>query len=227
MDHVDFYGWAEFIARSIHPNVPKSILDLGCGTGTLLKYLPYKARKVGLDSSPQMLEKARENFPEGSYFQGNIEKFDLPERFDLILCTHDTVNYLLEPESLENHFSNVYRALIPCGYYFFDISSEYNLQVNFHKQIFKGKYENFYFIWENEYDPVEKLIYSTLRFTYQENGETVTQKEVHVQKYYPVSYVESILEKNNFRIMERGSDYKTKKVHAKSSLLTYLVQKKN
>jgi ArsR family transcriptional regulator len=46
--------------------------DLGCGTGDLLLALGARAEKViGVDSSPQMLAKAKERLPAGS--QGNIE----------------------------------------------------------------------------------------------------------------------------------------------------------
>ncbi|MEI3567963.1 MAG: methyltransferase domain-containing protein [Akkermansia muciniphila] len=45
-------------------NPDQSILDLGCGTGTLTHALLEKSASVtGLDSSPEMIAKARQLYP--------------------------------------------------------------------------------------------------------------------------------------------------------------------
>ena len=52
-------GLLEFIPH----NMEQTILDLGCGTGTLTTQLvPLASKVVGVDSSQSMIEKAREQY---------------------------------------------------------------------------------------------------------------------------------------------------------------------
>lgn len=64
------------------------VLDLGCGTGKLTKYLheTIAAREtIGLDSSENMLQAAREFEGHGLRFvQGHIEENSVPGKFDLV-----------------------------------------------------------------------------------------------------------------------------------------------
>lgn len=56
----------------------REVVDLGCGTGELTSLLAQRypgARTVGVDSSEQMLEKARERFAELTWERGSIESF--------------------------------------------------------------------------------------------------------------------------------------------------------
>ena len=60
-DFVTEYG--EGLLEFIPNNVEQTILDLGCGTGTLTKQLvPLGSKVVGVDSSPSMINKAKEQF---------------------------------------------------------------------------------------------------------------------------------------------------------------------
>ena len=62
-DFVAEYGkeLLEFIPQSS----TQTILDLGCGTGVLTAQLASKCRKlIGVDSSPDMIDKARKQYRE-------------------------------------------------------------------------------------------------------------------------------------------------------------------
>ncbi len=66
-DFVAEYGKDLLTYIPDHP--AQSILDLGCGTGTLtIQLAELGSRVMGVDSSPSMIEKARERFP-GLTFQ--------------------------------------------------------------------------------------------------------------------------------------------------------------
>jgi len=56
------------------------------------------------------------------------------ERFDLVTCWFDSLNYLLEEEDLERTFDGVYRALKKGGFFIFDVNTIYALAVIWQKQ---------------------------------------------------------------------------------------------
>ena len=80
---------------------PKNILDIGCGPGNstnaLVSVFP-NAQVTGIDSSEDMLTKARETYPnihfEHGFVPDDLDK--LPEEFDLIFsnaCIHWIPNH--------------------------------------------------------------------------------------------------------------------------------------
>lgn len=76
------------LVELIEPNRFKRVVDLGCGTGELTRELHTKFDAVstlGIDSSPQMLEKAKAFPAMGLEFQlSSIEDFHPTEPFDLV-----------------------------------------------------------------------------------------------------------------------------------------------
>lgn len=76
----------DLIAR-IAPSEIHRIIDLGCGTGRLTACLAERwtaASIAGIDSSPDMLAKAREDHPELSWAEGDIANWSPDEPPDLI-----------------------------------------------------------------------------------------------------------------------------------------------
>lgn len=95
---------------------PRSILDLGTGTGKFLAlFLAAQKwdRAAGLDFSGQMLRKAREGLsPEAEFVSADFH--DLPFRpaaFDLIISSFT----LRSVQDLPRFFSEVHRVLAPQG----------------------------------------------------------------------------------------------------------------
>ena len=70
------------LVRLIPPNL--KVLEIGCGTGDLLKALT-PSRGVGLDFSPKILELARQRHPEFEFIEGAAENLPLAEPFDAIV----------------------------------------------------------------------------------------------------------------------------------------------
>jgi SAM-dependent methyltransferase len=64
-----------------------SVLEIGCGTGELLQKIKGK-RKLGIDYSPAMIEKAKAQFPGLEFKVMAAEKIELDEKFDLIILSN-------------------------------------------------------------------------------------------------------------------------------------------
>src|ERR1700756_944779 len=66
---------------------PRLVVDLGCGPGNSTELLVERfpqAQVVGLDSSPDMLRKARERLPTCKFVQGDIATWTPEAGTDLI-----------------------------------------------------------------------------------------------------------------------------------------------
>ena len=227
MDHVDFQEWANFIIGSWkETKLPDKILDLGCGSGTLLNHFPSSiGTKVGIDSSLQMLEMAKKKYPKIQYIQSDIIYFSLKEKFPLVVSTHDTLNYILQPEKLITHFQTVNKNMELGGYYFFDLSSEYNLIHNFHKKQLFYNIDSVKLTWRNTYNQKRKVITSTLIFSIFKDLKIQKYRETHYQKFHPHSIILKILQKTGFSLVSIGSDYKTWTLKKDCCLINYLAKK--
>ena len=93
--------------------------DVGCGTGTFLRYLlRYRVPLVGVDSSPQMLEVAARRLPANrvALLHQDMRELRLPSPVDLVTCNGDTLNYLLKPRQLGHVLQRCAANLCPGGH---------------------------------------------------------------------------------------------------------------
>lgn len=75
------------LASKIVVDVPSKIIDLGCGTGTSTALLQEKwpqAKIFGFDSSVEMIEKAKSEFPEITWINADLNDWRPIERYDII-----------------------------------------------------------------------------------------------------------------------------------------------
>ena len=104
------------IINTTRPTRDSRILDIGSGTGHHVSNFTANGFKtVGLDSSPAMIKKARENYPELEFKQGDVlETMLFPgNSFSHITCLYFTI-YYIKNKSL--FFQNCLHWLKPGGY---------------------------------------------------------------------------------------------------------------
>lgn len=101
----------------------KCILDLGCGTGTLLKNYSLNNKTFGIDVSPEMINIAKAKDKNSSYKIGDIKKFKLEKKFNIITCAYDTINHLQSLKSWGRLFKNVSAHLTDDGIFIFDYNT--------------------------------------------------------------------------------------------------------
>src|SRR5699024_12377284 len=76
-----------------------SILDIGSGTGELLKILQAK-RKLGIDNSEEMIKIARENDPESENRFQDLVTMELAKQVELITATADVLHKATSKDAL-------------------------------------------------------------------------------------------------------------------------------
>jgi len=125
-DRADEVAYFRSLIERYHPQA-KTVLELACGTGTVLEQLQPFYEVAGVDLSEQMLEVARAKLPSTQLLHGDMTKIDLSERFDVVLCVFDSINHLLEFRAWEAVFDRAREHLEPRGLFLFDMNTEAKL----------------------------------------------------------------------------------------------------
>ena len=100
-----------------------SLLELACGTGSILARLTTSAQLTGLDRSPEMLAVAAAKVPGTRLVQGDMSSFDLGRRLDVVVCVFDSVNHLLDVGSWASMFACVHAHLTEHGLFVLDVNT--------------------------------------------------------------------------------------------------------
>ncbi len=83
--HAFVFAYGEDLLGLLAAQPGERILDLGCGTGHLTAQLAQSgATVIGLDYSPQMIEVARQTYPQLEFVLGDASDFQLAEPFDAV-----------------------------------------------------------------------------------------------------------------------------------------------
>jgi len=104
---------------------PKTIIDLGCGTGGHALILAERGYKVvGIDRSGPMLKIARRKAKSSSFkidfTEGDITKLKLGEKFDAVISMFAVMGYQNSNEDLQNACRVAHDHLTSKGLFIFD-----------------------------------------------------------------------------------------------------------
>jgi len=207
MNHIDYDGWASYLAiiSDMHDFTPNSILDLACGTGSMIIALDKQGHKQidGCDLSHFMLKKARQkinisvNNPHDiNLFSCDMRKLNCVDKYDLIISLNDSFNYMNSLNDLKLALESCYKQLNDGGTLFFDLSSESNIFKNFNETICE-KFLRGAYTWANCYDPTTRILYSNLDFLDYASGNVY--RESHKQRIHTLDEVEKILFEIGFK----------------------------
>jgi SAM-dependent methyltransferase len=114
---------AEFIASVIkHANDRAStLLEVACGTGSIMAALADRYRVSGLDISPGVLSVAREKLSDGTaLYLADMSDFRIGATFDAIICVYHGINHLLSLSDVRSFFACAHRHLNDGGVLVFD-----------------------------------------------------------------------------------------------------------
>jgi SAM-dependent methyltransferase len=81
-------AWARvLVSEYIRPVAGARILEIGCGPGTIIQYLP-KSEYLGFDLSSRYIELAKKRYPQANFVCERVSQFSLMERrnFDVVLA---------------------------------------------------------------------------------------------------------------------------------------------
>ena len=108
-----------------HQITVRTSLDLACGTGVLCEILHKNGiRACGMDFSEGMIEIARGSNPSIEYEVADMIQYRPDRQFDLVTCTGDALNHILDLNDVEQIFKNVFGYLSEGGWFIFDLLNE-------------------------------------------------------------------------------------------------------
>jgi len=146
--------------------MPKTALDLACGTGVLCRILHQKGiHAFGMDLSPGMIDIARAGEPEIHYDVADMTTYRPEKFFDLVTCTGDALNHIPALTDIEKIFDNVYGYTAPGGFFIFDILNEQEVSDS---EPFEMDFSDSVRVWFQMTRPGEKQVNLKIRVFEQE-----------------------------------------------------------
>jgi SAM-dependent methyltransferase len=105
--------WTEF---------PKTVLDIGCGTGSHLKEFSeqHSVRGTGVDPCEEMISVARQkDVSKCTFYVGEV--FDIEEdQFDVAVSFFNVINHINDYATLRKTFKSIYSKINQGGHFLFD-----------------------------------------------------------------------------------------------------------
>lgn len=225
MDNIDYPQWADYLEGLLKKQGVSGglVLDLGCGTGTMTELLARAGYDmIGVDSSAEMLELAREKqlaqaeerageeaFRESGeagegrsagreadilYLLQDMREFELYGTVAAVVSCCDSLNYILEEEELLQVFRLVNNYLDPGGIFLFDLNTEYKYREILGEATIAENREEASFIWENYYDEASRINeYAVTLFLRERDGRYAKREEFHYQRAWRREEVERLL----------------------------------
>jgi len=200
MQQINYDLWLEFIEPYLKKN--DKVLDLACGTATLVTMLKLKGYDAkGLDLSETILEIAKEkmkiNHLNFDLYHMDMTNFKIDDKFDMITCFFDSINFLNKKENIKKLFNSVYNHLSDNGYFIFDIFSKEMLKEYENNETIED-YETFKLNWITKKTTPTSLKH-TIKIT--EGDEVIT--ETYNEYYYDIK---DVLDKR-FKLIKICGDF--------------------
>lgn len=244
---VDNSAWADFISQLDRDfnrrtkegdgeNGSPLLLDLGCGTGEMCLEMARRGYDpIGIDSSPSMLETAREKWQSADlkdvqalFLLQDISSFELYGTVDLIVCLLDTINHLVRPGQVRGLFHLCANYLNPGGLFIFDaLNYEYISQTLGNNFFYQDK-ADFTLFWQNHFNQRSKISRSELTFFLKQNdGSYRRDDELIKEKYYAPEDIITWLKDLPLTVIDRCAPLRRSPPDEKLDRQVYIIRKNN
>lgn len=235
MEDMPYPDWLRFAEQAWDKyGKPRTVVDLGCGTGNIAVPLAQQGYDViGIDLSEDMLavahaknEEARRRQSPGSQgslrlLQQDMREWELPQPADAVISFCDCFNYLLEESDIVQALKKTYDGLRPGGVFVFDMHTPHTLTQYAEAQPFFLNEDDIAYIWTCELDEARCEIEHALTIfsLAAGNGEAEDggikrgqacferTQEYHVQRAYPIRWVEEQLKAAGFQDVNAYGDF--------------------
>lgn len=226
MSDMPYPSWMSFLRQCWHKYdvSPQTLVDLGCGTGSLSLPLAQAGLKViGIDISSDMLAVAQDKteglsklpgFVKGGsvqWIEQDIREWELPNPVDCAISFCDSLNYLTEEDDISLAFERTYAGLAEGGLFIFDVHAPLQLVGYVESQPFIMDETDIAYIWTCDYDEARMEIEHHLSIFEQQNGQGSQLyrkiEETHTQRAYSREWITDQLVACGFDILSVSADF--------------------
>jgi ubiquinone/menaquinone biosynthesis C-methylase UbiE len=182
----------------------KEILDVACGTGTMLIKLAKKGYNcTGIDFSEEMLKIARKKAGSASlkikFIRQDMKNLKVKRKIPIVTCMYDSINYLLEKKEIKSFLRGVYSLLDNGGIFVFDMNTEYALKNIWDNKTTYSDIPKMTLISKSNYDAKKKTAYLRLTIFALINKNYEKISEIHKEKAYTLKDMRNMLKKEGFK----------------------------
>lgn len=204
---VDYEGDVEFLERVFRRfrGKPKTILDLGCGTGNHDFPLARRGYEVtGVDQSREMLALARKKtIPVGQpprFIRARMHSFRLRQTFDAAICMFGAFDYLLSPQEVTGCLRRVHAHLVPRGLFVYEYWQTSGVRPGIQSWIDRiGAGREIIRLSESHFDPRKSQLVMDFRFLVLQGRKVLDRfSERHVVRTYTRPQMGRLLRETGF-----------------------------
>jgi trans-aconitate methyltransferase len=122
--HAFVFKFGEDLVELLAPRPGERILDLGCGTGYLAHLIAERGAAVtGVDSSSDMIEKARSAYPGLEFFRASATDLHFDQPFDAVF-SNAVLHWVLDKEAA---IDSIHRSLRSGGRFVMEMGGRHNV----------------------------------------------------------------------------------------------------
>jgi SAM-dependent methyltransferase len=116
-DWKDYHAEAEKVRELVAARNPdaRTLLDVGCGTGSHLVHVCDWYEVEGLDLNADLLQVAARRLPVVTLHEADMRDFDLGRTFDVVACLFSSIGYVETTDGLSRAVESMARHLAPSG----------------------------------------------------------------------------------------------------------------
>jgi len=210
MADVDYSWWIQTIKNYLTKGC--RVLDVGCGTGTLIFALIDVGYEVtGLDLSEDMLvvanEKAKTRNMTIDLIHRDMRELDGLTDFDCILIAVDSLNYLETEVDVQLTFTGAYSALNEAGLLIFDVHTPHKMVETFQDYLYVENADDLTYIWHIEEGKYPlSVVHELTIFAKNEAGSYLRTVEHHFQRTFEMVQYEAWLVQAGFEVVAITGD---------------------
>ena len=229
MDNIPYEEWAEYLINILNEYSINDglVLDLGCGTGKLTRFLAEKGfDMIGVDYSYEMLDIAKNQSKEDIlYLLQDMREFELYGTVKGIYSACDCLNYIMEEEELKQVFALANNYLDPGGIFVFDMNTPYKYRELLAENTFTETRDEGSFIWENYFDEEEQINeYDLTLYIKEEDGRFQRFEEAHYQRCYELKTIRTLLEEAGLELIGMYDAYTKVPVSEESEKVLFVAR---
>lgn len=232
MRDIDYKGWCDYIISVLRQNGVEylDVLEMACGTGNISIRMAERGYRVtAFDISEDMLMVAsKKSVDLGAgvrFLRQDMRNIDICNKFGIVLCLCDSINYITEPEDLQSTFRWVYDHLKHKGIFIFDINSYYKLKNIIGSNTFTYDDGDIAYIWDNF--PDGDRVEFSLTFFVKQGSMYKRFDELHVEKAYETEEIVCSLKHAGFSNIQLFDGYTFDRVYDTSERISFIAVKED